>query len=231
MYLNDTVIVIACHCYFAFICVSCFVAPHSGNLEHTGLRVTLTTDKTVQVCVSIQMLLQSVNQLIKLYRSAITLTQLSVLLFQTGKTMYMIRLWVREGRTLAGIMCPSIIKTTVKVRHTQIYEGYSHTPGPPMSYFKEIMLPPLGRRTFPRIRRPQGNLFTLVPSRRSLNGSEESLGSWQLVDTQARLRPQDRPVPHKCKWDIVCEVVDYSSVYKHCKTALMYLKGSYYALL
>uniref|UniRef100_A0A671QRE0 Mitogen-activated protein kinase kinase kinase 3-like n=1 Tax=Sinocyclocheilus anshuiensis TaxID=1608454 RepID=A0A671QRE0_9TELE len=50
-----------------------------------------------------------------------------------------------------------------------------------------------GRRTFPRIRRPQGNLFTLVPSRRSLNGSEESLGSWQLVDTQARLRPQDRP--------------------------------------
>nr|UTP59135.1 mitogen-activated protein kinase kinase kinase 3 [Ctenopharyngodon idella] len=54
-----------------------------------------------------------------------------------------------------------------------------------------------GRRTFPRIRRPQGNLFTLVPSRRSLNGSEESLGSWQLVDTQSRLRPQDRPVPHK----------------------------------
>ncbi|KAI2666281.1 Mitogen-activated protein kinase kinase kinase 3 [Labeo rohita] len=46
-----------------------------------------------------------------------------------------------------------------------------------------------GRRTFPRIRRPQGNLFTLVPSRRSLNGSEESLGSWQLVDTQARLPP------------------------------------------
>uniref|UniRef100_A0A7N6A612 Mitogen-activated protein kinase kinase kinase 3 n=1 Tax=Anabas testudineus TaxID=64144 RepID=A0A7N6A612_ANATE len=41
-----------------------------------------------------------------------------------------------------------------------------------------------GRRTFPRIRRPQGNLFTLVPSRRSLNGSEESLGSWQLVDAQ-----------------------------------------------
>lgn len=54
-----------------------------------------------------------------------------------------------------------------------------------------------GRRTFPRIRRPQGNLFTLVPSRRSLNGSEESVGSRQLVDTQARLRPQDRPVPHK----------------------------------
>uniref|UniRef100_A0A3Q1FCM9 Mitogen-activated protein kinase kinase kinase 3 n=1 Tax=Acanthochromis polyacanthus TaxID=80966 RepID=A0A3Q1FCM9_9TELE len=53
------------------------------------------------------------------------------------------------------------------------------------------------RRTFPRIRRPQGNLFTLVPSRRSLNGSEESLGSWQLVDAQGRLRPQDRSVPHK----------------------------------
>uniref|UniRef100_A0A3B4VM82 Mitogen-activated protein kinase kinase kinase 3 n=1 Tax=Seriola dumerili TaxID=41447 RepID=A0A3B4VM82_SERDU len=54
-----------------------------------------------------------------------------------------------------------------------------------------------GRRTFPRIRRPQGNLFTLVPSRRSLNGSEESLGSWQLVDAQGRLRPQDRSVAHK----------------------------------
>ncbi|XP_051905256.1 mitogen-activated protein kinase kinase kinase 3 [Hippocampus zosterae] len=51
-----------------------------------------------------------------------------------------------------------------------------------------------GRRTFPRIRRPQGNLFTLVPSRRSLNGSEESIGSWQLMDTQGRLRPQERPV-------------------------------------
>ncbi|KAK7940587.1 hypothetical protein WMY93_003913 [Mugilogobius chulae] len=54
-----------------------------------------------------------------------------------------------------------------------------------------------GRRTFPRIRRPQGNLFTLVPSRRSLNGSEESLGSWQLVDVQGRLRPQERAVNHK----------------------------------
>ncbi|XP_041940800.1 mitogen-activated protein kinase kinase kinase 3 isoform X1 [Alosa sapidissima] len=54
-----------------------------------------------------------------------------------------------------------------------------------------------GRRTFPRIRRPQGNLFTLVPSRRSLNGSEESLSSWQMVDAQGRLRPQDRPVAHK----------------------------------
>lgn len=52
MYLNDTVIVSACHCYFAFIGVSCFVAPHSGNLVHTGSRVTLTTDKTVQVCVN-----------------------------------------------------------------------------------------------------------------------------------------------------------------------------------
>uniref|UniRef100_A0A3B5PPR1 Mitogen-activated protein kinase kinase kinase 3 n=1 Tax=Xiphophorus maculatus TaxID=8083 RepID=A0A3B5PPR1_XIPMA len=54
-----------------------------------------------------------------------------------------------------------------------------------------------GRRTFPRIRRPQGNLFTLVPSRRSLNGSEESLGSWQQIDTQGRLRPHDRSVAHK----------------------------------
>uniref|UniRef100_A0A3Q2NMR0 Mitogen-activated protein kinase kinase kinase 3 n=1 Tax=Fundulus heteroclitus TaxID=8078 RepID=A0A3Q2NMR0_FUNHE len=54
-----------------------------------------------------------------------------------------------------------------------------------------------GRRTFPRIRRPQGNLFTLVPSRRSLNGSEESLGSRQQVDAQGRLRPHDRSVAHK----------------------------------
>lgn len=54
-----------------------------------------------------------------------------------------------------------------------------------------------GRRTFPRIRRPQGNLFTLVPSRRSLNGSEESLGSWQLLDPQGRLRPQEQAVNHK----------------------------------
>uniref|UniRef100_A0A8C9WGP5 Mitogen-activated protein kinase kinase kinase 3 n=1 Tax=Scleropages formosus TaxID=113540 RepID=A0A8C9WGP5_SCLFO len=55
-----------------------------------------------------------------------------------------------------------------------------------------------GRRTFPRIRRPHGNLFTLVPSRRSLNNSEESLGStWQLAEAQGRLRPQERIVPHK----------------------------------
>lgn len=39
-------------CYFSFIGVSCFVVPHSGNLVHTGLRVTLTTDRTVQVCLS-----------------------------------------------------------------------------------------------------------------------------------------------------------------------------------
>lgn len=52
MHLNDTVILSACHCYFAFIGVSCFIVPHSGSLVHTGLRVTLTTDKTVQVCVS-----------------------------------------------------------------------------------------------------------------------------------------------------------------------------------
>ncbi|MBN3296466.1 M3K3 kinase, partial [Amia calva] len=55
-----------------------------------------------------------------------------------------------------------------------------------------------GRRTFPRIRRPQGNLFTLVPSLRALNGSEEGLGpSWQLSDSQGRLRTQERSVPHK----------------------------------
>lgn len=66
-----------------------------------------------------------------------------------------------------------------------------------------------------------------MPSRRSLNGSEESLGSWQLVDTQARLRPQDRPVPHKCECDIDYDVVQFSSVYKHLSTALMYLRCMY----
>ncbi|XP_028311414.1 mitogen-activated protein kinase kinase kinase 3 isoform X2 [Gouania willdenowi] len=54
-----------------------------------------------------------------------------------------------------------------------------------------------GRRTFPRIRRPQGNLFTLVPSRRVLNGSEESVGGWQSLDSQGRHRPQGRSVGHK----------------------------------
>lgn len=39
-----------------------------------------------------------------------------------------------------------------------------------------------------------------MPSRRSLNGSEESLGSWQLVDAQGRLRPQERSVAHKCEF-------------------------------
>lgn len=62
-----------------------------------------------------------------------------------------------------------------------------------------------------------------MPSRRSLNGSEESLGSRQLVDTQARLRPQDRPVPHKCECEIDPYVVDYGCVYKYFKNALMYL--------
>lgn len=66
-----------------------------------------------------------------------------------------------------------------------------------------------------------------MPSRRSLNGSEESLGSWQLVDTQARLRPKDRPVPHKCECDIDYDVVHFSSVYKHMSTALMHLRCIY----
>lgn len=89
--------------------------------------------------------------------------------------------------------------------------GYSHIHTPCHNLYKKCFSS--GRRTFPRIRRPQGNLFTLVPSRRSLNGSEESLGSWQLVDTQARLRPQDRPVPHKCECDEDYYVVDYGCVY------------------
>ncbi|TMS15307.1 Mitogen-activated protein kinase kinase kinase 3 [Larimichthys crocea] len=44
---------------------------------------------------------------------------------------------------------------------------------------------------------PRGTCSLWCPSRRSLNGSEESLGTWQLVDAQGRLRPQDRTVAHK----------------------------------
>ncbi|XP_043911130.1 mitogen-activated protein kinase kinase kinase 3 [Protopterus annectens] len=59
-----------------------------------------------------------------------------------------------------------------------------------------------GRRTFPRIRRPQGNLFTLVPSNRSLSTNGENMG---LVvpyqECRARLRSPDcentRNVPTK----------------------------------
>nr|XP_023655621.1 mitogen-activated protein kinase kinase kinase 3-like [Paramormyrops kingsleyae]XP_023655623.1 mitogen-activated protein kinase kinase kinase 3-like [Paramormyrops kingsleyae] len=55
-----------------------------------------------------------------------------------------------------------------------------------------------GRRTFPRIRRAQGNLFTLVPSSRSLNNSEESLGSaWQVLEAEGQLRPKERTLPCK----------------------------------
>ncbi|KAM3923626.1 mitogen-activated protein kinase kinase kinase 3 [Leptodactylus fuscus] len=49
-----------------------------------------------------------------------------------------------------------------------------------------------GRRTFPRIRRPQGNLFTLVPSSRSLSTNGENLGlSVQYMEARNRLRSAD----------------------------------------
>ncbi|XP_018429860.1 PREDICTED: mitogen-activated protein kinase kinase kinase 3 isoform X1 [Nanorana parkeri] len=49
-----------------------------------------------------------------------------------------------------------------------------------------------GRRTFPRIRRPQGNLFTLVPSSRSLSTNGENLGlTVQYLETRNRLRSAD----------------------------------------
>nr|XP_020651774.1 mitogen-activated protein kinase kinase kinase 3 isoform X2 [Pogona vitticeps] len=49
-----------------------------------------------------------------------------------------------------------------------------------------------GRRTFPRIRRHQGNLFTLVPSSRSLSTNGENLGlTVQYVDSRGRLRSAD----------------------------------------
>ncbi|NXB47978.1 M3K3 kinase, partial [Leucopsar rothschildi] len=44
-----------------------------------------------------------------------------------------------------------------------------------------------GRRTFPRIRRHQGNLFTLVPSSRSLSSSGDSAGL-ALLEPRGRLR-------------------------------------------
>lgn len=126
----------------------------------------------------------------------------------------------KEAPILVGTMSPCIIRTTVKVRRLGSRLHSSTLPGLlcflvvlSLCTVSSLNLPcscdinpsqPLscsrsGRRTFPRIRRPQGNLFTLVPSRRSLNGSEESLGSWQLVDAQGRLRPQDRSVARKCE--------------------------------
>ncbi|XP_071967176.1 mitogen-activated protein kinase kinase kinase 3 [Engystomops pustulosus] len=49
-----------------------------------------------------------------------------------------------------------------------------------------------GRRTFPRIRRPQGNLFTLVPSSRSLSTNGENMGlSVQYLESRNRLRSVD----------------------------------------
>ncbi|XP_040509186.1 mitogen-activated protein kinase kinase kinase 3 isoform X3 [Gallus gallus] len=49
-----------------------------------------------------------------------------------------------------------------------------------------------GRRTFPRIRRHQGNLFTLVPSSRSLSTNGENLGlALQYLDSRGRLRSAD----------------------------------------
>ncbi|XP_045442282.1 mitogen-activated protein kinase kinase kinase 3 isoform X7 [Pipistrellus kuhlii] len=51
---------------------------------------------------------------------------------------------------------------------------------------------PSGRRTFPRIRRHQGNLFTLVPSSRSLSTNGENMGlAVQYMDPRGRLRSAD----------------------------------------
>lgn len=85
----------------------------------------------------------------------------------------------------------------VSLHHKDLSEGRGASPAPFHPSQHPSIHPPLrwsssGRRTFPRLRRPQGNLFTLVPSRRSLNGSEESLA-------QCRLRPQERSVAHKCE--------------------------------
>lgn len=67
----------------------------------------------------------------------------------------------------------------------------------------------IGRRTFPRIRRHQGNLFTLVPSSRSLSTNGKNMGlAVQYLDPRGRLRSadsenalslQERNVPTKCE--------------------------------
>lgn len=72
-----------------------------------------------------------------------------------------------------------------------------------------LILTPAGRRTFPRIRRHQGNLFTLVPSSRSLSTNGENLGlTVQYLEPRGRLRSadsenalavQERNIPTKCK--------------------------------
>lgn len=74
--------------------------------------------------------------------------------------------------------------------------------------FKILLFSP-GRRTFPRIRRHQGNLFTLVPSSRSLSTNGENLGlALQYLDPRGRLRSadsenalgvQERNIPTKCE--------------------------------
>lgn len=72
-----------------------------------------------------------------------------------------------------------------------------------------VPAPLSGRRTFPRIRRHQGNLFTLVPSSRSLSTNGENMGlAVQYLDPRGRLRSadsesalsvQERNVPTKCE--------------------------------
>ncbi|KAK2509586.1 hypothetical protein MC885_018504 [Smutsia gigantea] len=75
-----------------------------------------------------------------------------------------------------------------------------------------------GRRTFPRIRRHQGNLFTLVPSSRSLSTNGENMGlAVQYLDPRGRLRSadsenalsvQERNVPTKCVGgDVLADVM------------------------
>lgn len=79
----------------------------------------------------------------------------------------------------------------------------------PCSVYWEVWLSPPGRRTFPRIRRHQGNLFTLVPSSRSLSTNGENLGlALQYLDPRGRLRSadsenalgvQERNIATKCR--------------------------------
>lgn len=79
----------------------------------------------------------------------------------------------------------------------------------PCSHLWKRWISPPGRRTFPRIRRHQGNLFTLVPSSRSLSTNGENLGlALQYLDPRGRLRSadsenalgvQERNIATKCR--------------------------------
>uniref|UniRef100_A0A8C8RM56 Mitogen-activated protein kinase kinase kinase 3 n=1 Tax=Pelusios castaneus TaxID=367368 RepID=A0A8C8RM56_9SAUR len=79
-------------------------------------------------------------------------------------------------------------------RETQVYDKAGKGGTYPRRYHVSMQHKDYsdGRRTFPRIRRHQGNLFTLVPSSRSLSTNGENLGlAVQYLDARGRLRSAD----------------------------------------